>query len=72
MPKITYGEAELTLINFITECDLDELAHVFSQTFGYDVMIDTENNLLECTPNNDCGFILEAEGGKINVPLSDT
>lgn len=67
MPKITYGEAELTLIIFITECDLDELAHIFCETFGCDVTIDTENNLLECAPNEYCGFILEIEGGRKNV-----
>lgn len=67
MIKITYGEAELALINFIAECDIDELAAIFSNTFKYDVLVDEENDLFECTPNANCGFILETEGGKKNV-----
>lgn len=62
MKKVTYEEAENLLITFIEECDVDELAYIFGDTFGYDVTIDQETEQLECTPNGVCGFILE--GGK--------
>ena len=59
MRKISYAEATSLLVNFIKECDVDELAYIFGDTFGYDVTIDQETEQLECTPNAVCGFILE-------------
>ncbi|WP_169704396.1 hypothetical protein [Candidatus Kuenenia stuttgartiensis] len=59
MKKIAYGKAASLLITFIEECDADELAYIFGDTFGYDVLIDDETEQLECTPNGYCGFILE-------------
>lgn len=63
MPKITYDKATEILTDFAMECDLDELAHIFGDAFGYDVIID-ENEDFICEPNKDCGFILEQPGGR--------
>ena len=52
------------------ECDLDELAYIFGVVFGYDVTID-ENEDFVCTPNKDCGFVLEQPGGRHYVAFSD-
>lgn len=65
---IPYERASEILADFVMECDLDDLAYIFGDVFGYDVTID-ENENFACTPNGDCGFILE-EGGK-DVPFSD-
>ena len=70
MPKITYNKATEILNDFITECDLDELAHIFGVTFGYDVTID-ENEDFICTPNNDCGFVLEQQDEKQYIPTGN-
>ena len=60
--KITYEQATNILIDFAMECDLDELAHVFGDIFGYSIIVD-ENEDFACTPNENCGFIIE-QGGK--------
>lgn len=68
MKKISYDKASGLLINYIKECDIDELAYIFGDTFGYEVAVDQETDQLECTPNGVCGFILEEEE---DVALSD-
>ena len=70
MKKITYEQATNVLTDFAMECDLDELAHIFGVVFGYDVIIDVNEDFV-CTPNKDCGFILEQPGGRHYVAFSD-
>lgn len=65
MRKISYTEATDMLITFLEECDIDELAYIFGDTFGYDITINQETEQLECTSNGVCGFILEGGRGDV-------